>query len=104
MAKAMDVLPLPAAQVGWGAGEQGEGRGGVAFPPFLVGYLHGPAVLEGRQPLARLLHLALGLPLARQRRLGLAPGFFGLTLGAGLAVAGQLGLTPGGVGLVALPL
>ena len=57
MAEAMDVMPLPSAQVGPGAVEQGQGGGDVVLPPLLVGHLHRPPVLE---PL-ELLPLPFGL-------------------------------------------
>ena len=69
MAEAMDVSPLPAAEVGPGAVEQGQGGGDVVLPPLLVGHLHRPPVFE---PL-ELLPLPLGLgpgrvsPVARPR-------------------------------------
>src|SRR5208283_239841 len=46
MAEAMDVLPLPAAQFGTGAVEQGQRGGDVVLPPLLVGHLDGPPVVE----------------------------------------------------------
>src|SRR5262249_43334934 len=43
--------------------EQGQGGGDVVVPPFLVGHLHRPSVLEARQLLAGVLRLVLGLRL-----------------------------------------
>src|SRR5262249_42715538 len=52
MAEAMDVAPLPAAEVGPGAVEQAQGGGDVALPPLLVGHLDGPSVFDGGQLLS----------------------------------------------------
>ena len=74
MAEAMDVSPLPAAEVGPGALEQGQGGGDVVLPPLLVGHLHGPPVLEPLELLPLPLGLGPGLRLAvagRRRPLGL---------------------------------
>ena len=60
MAEAMDVAPLPPAEVGPGAVEQGQGGGDVVLPPLLVGHLHGPAVLEPRRAASRAARLVLG--------------------------------------------
>ena len=63
MAEAMDITPLPAAEVGPGAVEQGHRDGDVALPPLLVGHLHRSPVLEPLEPLP----LSFGLGLGRLR-------------------------------------
>ena len=80
MAEAVDVAPLPAAQIAPGAIEQRPGSGNVVVPPLLVGHLHGPAVLDTGQ-----LLLCLGQ---------IVPGGFGGLAGQFLAVARDLGGGP----------
>src|SRR5262249_59104588 len=84
VAEAMDVVPLPPAQVGRRAFEQGHGRGNVVLVPVLVGHLHRQAVLEYGELLARPHFTVTG-------RLGLAPRLLRLAPGGLLAVAGRLG-------------
>ncbi len=77
MAEAMDVSPLPAAEVGPGAVEQGQRGGDVVLPPLLVGHLDGPPIVEPLEFLPLPLGLGPGLLLrdARARgRVGLASG------------------------------
>ena len=76
----MDVAPLPAAEVGPGAVEQGQGGGDVVLPPLLVGHLDRPPVFDPGELLAGLV--------ASPRPLGGRPG-------RRLAVARLLGARPG---------
>src|SRR5262249_30411207 len=46
MAKAIDITPLPTAEIGTRPVEQGQGSGDVVILPLLVGHLDRPAVLE----------------------------------------------------------
>ena len=65
MAEAVDVAPLPAAEVGPGAVEQGQGGGDVVLPPLLVGHLDRPPVLEPLELLPLLLGFGPRLPPRR---------------------------------------
>jgi hypothetical protein len=46
MAEAMDITPLPAAEVGPGALQQGYRGGGVVLPPLLMGDFDSTPILE----------------------------------------------------------
>ena len=67
-------MPLPAAQLGPGTVEQGQRRGDIVVPPFLVGHLHRSAVFR---PLELLPRDLLGVA----RRLGFSLRFLGVLSG-----------------------
>ncbi len=88
MAEAMDITPLPAAEVGPGAVEQGQRGGDVVLPPLLVGHLDRSPVLDALDLLTLPLHLSPGRRLAVTSFLRESPRFR-------FPVAGPLCLLPG---------